>query len=285
MKKDLSTKDMLRDFLESQCELKYATVSGTSEKNKNYIFYTKDCVLFMAEAYVQGIRNAINQTYAVMQEAKKSGNFSEIIMVYNWSAPDPGMDMIQIPEKLVENLDKDQARTFLVNLQKIHKDIHEGKIRKETLAKLFANKVKIETCYALDGARQFFIKGDPANKKKISYAEKYAEQVATNVLFDLPKALNAQLVPLLPDYVGEKHFVEGRSKFNQKVKYGSEVETELLLSDEGAALFTDIYHKHPAKSIEISILLQQAITDPFGLSLKYYMGKHPLIKLPFSSDT
>ena len=281
MKKDPSPKEALKDFLESQCEIKYVAAGGLSEKSKHYIFYTRDCVLFMAEAYVQGMRNAINQTQAVMQEAKKAGNFSYILMAYNWSAPEPGMDMIQIPETLLHTLDKEQSTIFLTNLQRIHKDIQEGKTRKEVLTKLFSRKARIETCYTLDGARQFIIKGDPDQRGKLSYAEKYAEQVATNVLFDLPKALNATIAPLLPDYAAGTYFVEGRSKFHHKIRYGAEVETELLLSDEGAALLSEIYKKSPSASIEISIILQQAITDPFGLSLKYYMGKHPLIKLPF----
>lgn len=284
MKKEPSPKDMLKDFLERHCEVKYVTVANSNDKNKNYIFYTKDCILFMAEAYIQGMRNAIGQNHAVMQEAKRSSNFGEIIMVYNWSAPEPGIDMIQIPEPLIQKLNQEQTVIFLNNLNKIQKDIAIGRERKEIITKLFSGKAGVETCYALDGNRQFIIRGNTAARQKTTYAERYAEQIATNVLFDLPKALNARLQLVLPEYPNEKIFVEGRSNFNKKVRYGTEVQTELLLTDEGATLLNGIYIKSPGTSMEISILLQQAITDPFGLSLKHYLGRHPLIKLPFGSE-
>jgi hypothetical protein len=63
------------------------------------------------------------------------------------------------------------------------------------------------------------------------------------------------------------------------MRYGAEAHTELLLTDEGAAILSELAKESGKNKMEISKLLQQAILDPFGLSLKYYMGKHPLIKL------
>ncbi|MEI7669243.1 MAG: hypothetical protein WCJ33_04090, partial [Pseudomonadota bacterium] len=108
------SKEELIDFLNNHCEIKLAANSSATNK-KNYIFYTKDCVLFMAEAYIQGMRNAIGQSHEVMQEAKLSGNYSEVIMVYNWSAPEPGIDMLQIPENVVKKLTKEQTTIFVNN--------------------------------------------------------------------------------------------------------------------------------------------------------------------------
>jgi hypothetical protein len=279
MKKERTKKEELRDFLASHCELKTAA-GGLPPDGKAYLFHTRDCVLFMAEGYIHGMRNAIGQNEEVMNEARKNGDFSKLIMVYNWSAPEPGMDAVQIPETLVDALTKEQASVFLRNLQRIRKDIDEGKALKAALLELFGGKAEISASYALDGERQFFITGmlSPADRK--GYAERYAEHAATNILFDLPKALNAGLQAWLPEYARGRHFMEGRSNFNKKLRYGADVNTELLLSDEGAKLFTEIAREHPGTGNEIRKLFRQAVLDPFGMSLKYYLGKHALIKLP-----
>ncbi len=279
MKKESPPKEALSDFLASRCEVKTAATDAPSGK-KLYLFPTQDCVLFMAEAYIQGMRNAIGQTEEVMIEAKKSGDFSKVLMVYNWSAPDPGMDMVQIPEILVKGLTKDQMSVFLRNLQRIQKDIDEGRALKTALLKLFGDKAVISTCYALDGERQFFITGTLSPADRRGYAERYAEHAATNILFDLPKALNASLQAWLPEYAKGRHFMEGRSNFHKKLRYGAEAHTELLLSDEGAKILTELAKEHAEIRTEIKKLFQQAMLDPFGMSLKYYLGKHALIKLP-----
>jgi hypothetical protein len=285
MKKEASAKEELRQFLARHCEVKTAVNAASTSKSNTYIFHTKDCVLFMAEAYIQGIRNAIGQDEEAMIAAKKKSDFSDVIMVYNWSAPDPGIDVVQIPESLVEKLTKEQAEVFLRNLQRIQKDIEEGTSRKKALQELFGGKAVIGTSYALDGERQFFITGTKSSGDKRGYAERYAEVAATNVLFDLPKALNAALQVFLPEYARGKHFVEGRSNFHKKMRYGkAEAHTELLLGDEGASMLIAISKESPKTGTEIRKVLAKAILDPFGLSLKYYLGKHPLIKLPSRDD-
>lgn len=281
MKKELTKKEELSDFLARHCEIKYSVADTAAIKHKIYIFHTRDCVLFMAEAYIQGMRNAIGQNEEMMIDARKRNDFSEVIMIYNWSAPDPGMDLVQIPEALVSKLTKDQAAVFLRNLERIQKDIDEGKALKEALHKLFGGKAVISTAHALDGERQFYITGTISAGDKRGYAERYAEKVATDVLFDLPKALNAGLQIFLPEFARGALFIEGRKNFYKKVRYGSdETHTELLLTAEGAAALLNATKESVKTHAEISRILQQSITDPFGMSLKYYLGKHPLIKLP-----
>lgn len=280
MKKVLTKKQELDNFLAHYCETKFIATGKSGDKHKIYIFHTKDCVLFMAEAYIQGMRNAVGQTESMMSSIRKNGEFSEVIMVYNWSAPEPGMDMVQIPEVLINKLDKVQTGIFLRNLQRIQKDIDEGRARIKALQKLFCNEATINTSYALDGERQFLITGTKSANDRRSYAERYAEQAATNVLFDLPKALNSALQVFLPEYERGEHFIEGISRFHKKMRYGTDTHTELLLSDESAAIFINLAQESPKTAIEIGKIFQQAILDPVGLSLKYYLGKHPLIKLP-----
>lgn len=280
MKKEPAKKDELKDFLACHCEIKYSAADAPSGKHKIYILHTRDCVLFMAEAYIQGMRNAINQNDEVMAAARKRSDFGEVIMVYNWSAPDPGMDLVQLPETLVNKLTQDQAAVFLRNLERIQKDVEEGKTIRETLHKLFGGKAVVNTAHALDGERQFFITGTASASDKRGYAERYAEKVATDVLFNLPKALNAGLQFFLPEFARGALFVEGRKNFYKKVRYGSdETHTELLLTAEGAVALQNATKSSVKNNVEISRILQQAIIDPFGASLKYYLGKHPLIKL------
>jgi len=284
MKKTLAAKEDLHHFLAQYCEIKTTANAGSPDKNTTYIFHTRDCVLYMAQAYIQGMRNAIGQTEEVMNEAKKKGDFSHVVMVYNWSAPEPGMDAIQIPESLVHSLSKEQADVFLRNLQRIQKDIDEGTARRKAVEELFNGKADITTCYALDGERQLFISSTAALSSERGYMGRYAGVAATNVLFDLPKALNASLQVFLPEYARGRHFIEGRRNFYKKMRYGTEVHTELLLSDEGAQMLINAAKESPQIRAEICKSLERAIRDPFALSLKYYLGKHPLITLPSKDD-
>jgi|GEM_PF-1006482 len=278
MTKPIAKNHELYDFLAKHCEIKTSGV-GTNQIN-NYLFNATDCVLFMAEAYIQGMRKAVGQSEEYIVEAKKRKEISNLILVYNWSAPAPGIDVIQIPETLIASLNQEQAEVFLRNLKRIHKDIEEGKELKTRLEQLFAGNVKISTCYSLDGERRFLIIGKISPSDKRTYAERYAEQVATNVMFDLPKALNARLNLLLPEDSQGKYFVEGRSSFHKKLRYGEDAHTELILSNDGAKLYSELTAESPQMLQEISKILSQAILEPFGISLKYYLGKHPLIKLP-----
>lgn len=284
MKKPPASKEDLHHFLSQYCEIKTTANVGSPDKNITYIFHTGDCVLYMAQAYVQGMRNAIGQTEEVMNEAKRKGDFSRVVMVYNWSAPEPGMDAIQIPETLAQSLSKEQADVFLRNLQRIQKDIEEGAARRKAVEDLFHGKANITTCYALDGERQFFVSSTTAVSSERGYMGHYAGVAATNVLFDLPKALNASLQVFLPEYARGKHFIEGRRNLHKKMRYGTEVHTELLLSDEGAEMLLNAAKESPQVKAEICKALERAVCDPFALSLKYYLGKHPLITLPSKDD-
>jgi hypothetical protein len=277
-KKEASKKEVLKDFLNQYCELKPIMTGAVASKDKCYVLPTKDCKLFMAEAHVQGMRNAIGQTDEVMADAKKYNDYTRVIMTYNWSAPDPGMDLVQIPERLVEMLSIEQASVIVRNLQGIFKDIEEGRSRRSGLQALFGDKAIVKTAYALDGERQFFITGKTSASDNRRYAERYAEQVATNALFDLAKALNSQLKALLPKEAQGKYFVEGRDTGAKKIRYGADAFAELILTDEGALIHTELAKEQKMKEA-ISHLFQKAMTDPFGLSLKHYMGKRAVIKL------
>jgi len=282
-KKELSKKEALKDFLTQYCELKPIMIGTTASKDKVYVLNTKDCKLFMAEAHVQGMRNAIGQSDEVMADAKKYNDYTRVIMTYNWSAPDPGMDLVQIPERLVEMLSQEQASVILRNLQGIQKDVEEGHHRRNGIQSLFADTAIVKTGYALDGERRFVIAGKTSASDRRRYAERYAEQVATNALFDLAKALNAHLKKLVPKAAQGRFFVEGRNMGAKKIRYGADAFAELLLSDEGALIYVELA-KEPSMREAISALFRKAILDPFGLSLKHYMGKHALIKLKSSHE-
>jgi hypothetical protein len=277
--KEPPKKEALKDFLRQYCEMKPITTGASVSKDKCYVFTTRDCKLFMAEAYVQGIRNAIGQTEEVMAEARRSSDYCGVIMSYNWSAPSPGMDVVQIPEKLVESLSNEQAAVVLRNLQGILKDVEDGKVRKAAVEKLFSDTAVVKTTYALDGERQFLISGKASASDRRRYAERYAELVATSALFNLAKALNAQVNTLLPKPAQGKFFIESRKMASQKIRYGTDANSELLLKDEGALIYAEILKTDPRLGTAIGKLFQQAITDPFGLSLKHYMGKHAVVKL------
>lgn len=277
-KKEPSKKEALKDFLTQYCELKPFTTGTAASKDKCYVLNTRDCKLFMAEAHVQGMRNAIGQTDEVMADAKKYNDYTRVIITYNWAAPDPGMDLVQLPERLVEMLSLEQASVILRNLQGIEKDVEDGRSRKSGVQALFGDRAIVKTAYALDGERQFVITGKSTVSDRRRYAERYAEQMATNALFDLAKALNAQLKAVLPKEARGKYFLEGRDTGSKKVRYGADAHAELILSDEGALIYIEIA-KDAKMRAEITKLFQKAMTDPFGLSLKHYMGKRALIKL------
>lgn len=269
----------LQDFLNSHCEVKSIATGAGGSKERCYIFNTESCVLFLAETHIQQMRDAVGQTDDVLAMAKKTGDYTGIIMAYNWGAPEPGMDTIRIPVRLVESLDNKQSALVLRNLQGIFTDVTEGKKLCEGLQELLGEAGNVKAQNNLDGERVFLItsNGPAAEKKK--YAERFAEQVATNVLFDLPKALNAQLQEALPKEYRGKYFMEGRDITSKKLRYGAEANIELLLSDTGAQVYAKLHEENAKLSKMLSKIVQQALTDPFGLSMKYYMGKHAIIKL------
>ncbi len=273
-----ASKKALNDFLAHHCEVK--PLMAGAGKEKCYIFHTQDCLLFMAENYIEEMRAIIHQTDEIEATARESGDYSNVIMAYNWAAPEPGMDTIRIPLKVVEALDDKQALMVLRSLEGIQKDIDEGKKRREGIQALFHDTALVKTSSNLDGERVYLIIGKVSASDRRRYAERYAEQVATNVLFDLPKALNAHLQKIVPKDAQGRFFVEGRDITARKIRYGADAIMELVLNDEGAALYSELAHKDHRLGDAISKLFRQAMTDPFGLSLKHYMGKHALIKLP-----
>lgn len=269
----------LQDFLTQHCEVKSIATGAGGGKERCYVFNTENCILFLAETHIQQMRDAVGQTDDVLAFAKKTADYTGIIMAYNWGAPEPGMDTIRIPVRLVESLDNKQSSLVLRNLQGILADVTEGKLLCEQLQTLLGDTGSVKAQNNLDGERVFFItsKGPAAERK--NYAERFAEQVATNVLFDLPKALNAQLQSALPKEYRGRFFVEGRDITSRKLRYGAEANIEIVLSDMGAHLYTSLLEKDPKLAQSVSKLMQQAMTDPFGLSMKHYMGKHAVIKL------
>lgn len=274
-----TSKSALQEFLSQHCEIKSIATGAGGGKERCYVFNTENCVLFLAEVHIQQMRDAVGQTDDVLSFAKKTGDYTGIIMAYNWGAPDPGMDTIRIPVRLVESLDSKQSALVLRNLQGILTDVTEGRELAKALEALVEDTGKIKAQNNLDGERVFLITSNgPATEKK-NYAERFAEQVATNVLFDLPKALNAQLEALLPKEYKGRYFIEGRDITSRKLRYGAETNVELALTDAGAHVYQRILKQDAKLGKNIAKLIQQALTDPFGLSMKHYMGKHAVIKL------
>jgi hypothetical protein len=269
----------LHDFLSQHCEVKSIATGAGGGKERCYVFNTEDCVLFLAEVHIQQMRDAVGQTDDVLAFAKKTGDYTGIIMAYNWGAPEPGMDTIRIPVRLVETLDSRQSALLLRNLQGILIDITEGKQLSKALQALLGDAGKVKAQNNLDGERIFLIssKGSAAERK--NYAERFAEQVATNVLFDLPKALNAQIQTLLPKEYRGRYFVEGRDITSKKLRYGAEANIEIVLTNAGALVYAQLSKEDPKLAKILAKVIQQAMTDPFGLSMKHYMGKHAVIKL------
>lgn len=275
-----ATGNALHDFLSNHCEVKSIATGAGGSKERCYVFNTENCVLFLAETHVQQMRDAVGQTDDVLAFAKKTGDYTGIIMAYNWGAPEPGMDTIRIPVRLVESLDSKQSALVLRNLQGILMDIIEGKQLCDNLTGLLGEAGSVKTQNNLDGERVFLISSNGSASERKKYAERFAEQVATNVLFDLPKALNAQLEEVLPKEYKGRYFVEGRDITSKKLRYGAEANIEIVLTNEGAHVYSRLAEKDPKIAKTVAKLLQQALTDPFGLSMKHYMGKHAIIKLP-----
>ncbi len=274
----------LNDFLAQHCEVKPIATGESGRKERYYILSTEDCLLYMAETHVQEMRNIIDQSEEKVAAAKRSGDYSDVIMSYNWDAPNAGMNNIRIPVKLIDGLDEKRAMMLLRNLEGIQKDIDEGHLRREGLQTLFGDTANIKTSSNLDGERIYVITGKQSAADRRRYAERYAEVVATNVLFSLPKALNARLQKAMPKEARGRFFVEGRDITTPKIRYGAEAQPELILTDEGAALYTGQTKKNAKLAETVSKLFQQAMLDPFGLSLKHYMGKHAIIKFSSSKE-
>jgi hypothetical protein len=274
----------LNDFLAQHCDVKHLPIGPQGRKERCYVLSTEDCLLFMAETHVQEIRDIIDQTEEVVAAAKASEDFSNVVMSYNWDAPEPGMNSLRIPVKLVDSLDDKRALMILRNLEGIQKDIDEGRTRREELQALFGDTAKIRSSSNLDGERIYIIVGKKSASDRRRYAERYAEVVATNVLFKLPKALNARLQKLVPKEARGFFFLEGRDITSSKIRYGADAQPELTLTDEGALVYTRLTKKNAKMADAVSKLFQQAMLDPFGLSLKYYMGKHAIIKLASSKE-
>jgi hypothetical protein len=274
----------LAHFLNQYCEVKSIPAGAGSAKERCYVMDTEDCLLFMAEMHVQEMRNALDQTDAVMAEAKRNGDFSTIIMTYNWGAPEPGMDSIRIPVKLVESFDNKRALMILRSLQGIQRDIEDGKACKEGLQALFQDTAVVMTSSDLEGERIYLINGKKSAADRRYDAARYAEKATTNLLFNLPKALNARLQTIVPKEARGRFFLEGRDITARKIHASDHSQAELALSDEGAAVYTELTKKNPRLAESIGKLFRQAMLDPLGLSLKYYMGKHALIQFPSGKD-
>ncbi len=275
-----ASSNALHTFLNQHCEVKSIATGAGGGKERCYVFNTENCVLFLAETHIQQMRDAVGQTDDVLAFAKKTGDYTGIIMAYNWGAPEPGMDTIRIPVRLIESLDSKQSALLLRNLQGILTDVTEGKQLCTNIATLLADTGVVKTQNNLDGERVFLISSSGTASERKKYAERFAEQVATNVLFDLPKALNAQLEEVLPkDYKG-RYFVEGRDITSKKLRYGAETNIEIVLTNDGAHVYSHIAQNDGKLAKSVAKLFQQAMTDPFGLSMKHYMGKHAIIKLP-----
>jgi len=274
----------LNDFLTQYCEVKSLPIGPENRKEKCYILNTQDCLLFMAETHVQELRDIIDQTEDSVATARYNNDYSGILMSYNWEAPEPGMNWLRIPTKLVESLDDKRALMFLRNLEGIQKDINEGKARRDGIQALFQDTATVVTSANLDGERIFVITGRVSASDRRRYAERYAELVATNVLFKLPKVLNARLQKIVPKEARGRFFLEGRDITSPKIRYGAEAHPQLVLTDEGAQIYTALAEKNSRFKEAASKLFTQAMLDPFGLSLRYYMGKHALIKLPSAKE-
>jgi hypothetical protein len=166
----------------------------------------------------------------------------------------------------------------LRNLEGIKADIDEGRLFRDRLESLFQDTAAITLSTTPEGERVYTIVGKLSPTDRRLYMERFAEQVASKTLFDIAKALNARLEEYIPEDSREKFFIEGRDISDRKIRYGSEVSTELVLSDEGAWMYTTLASKNPSAREVIVKLFQQAMIDPFGLSIRHYMGKHNVLK-------
>jgi len=270
------SKIALKDFLSRHCLIQPSSLKA--EEEEYYVLNTEGSRYFMAQSHFREILNTTSQTDEVTAAAKKSGDFAGIILLYWKEPPEKGLDKIKIPVRLVENLSEQQAFLILRNLEGVQKDVEDAKILKDRLEGLFQDTAAISIGTGENGDRVFVILGKLSPSDQRHYMERYAEQVASKTLFDVAKALNSQLEQYVPEELREKFFVEGRDFSDKKIRYGEEVSTELMLSDEGAWVYTNIAAKNPNLREVITKLFRQAMTDPFRLSLTHYMGKHNVMK-------
>jgi hypothetical protein len=264
----------LKEFLSRYSKVKPAPIGVNGAEEDCYVIKTEDCLFFMAESHLREIHNIINQ----LGDALHGNDYSKLIIAHSWDPPERGFDRIRIPVKVVESLDAKQAAVILRNLEGIQKDIDDGRRYREELQDLFGDTATIKSTTNVSGERVFKINGKLSSENRRRYAERYAEQVATNTLFDLAKALNSQLQQLVPDTSYGRLFVEGRDLSDRKIRYGTEVATELELTDDGAWLYTSLAKQDPYVKATLQKFFRQAMIDPFGLSLKHYMGKHNAFK-------
>jgi hypothetical protein len=276
----------LKDFLARLCRIHPSPPSPGEEEY--YVFSAADGRFFMTESHMREIFREVKQTGHGPAALKSGSDAGNAIMVSWRETPEIGIDQIRIPVKLVESLSEKQAFLILRNLEGIQRDVEEGRILKDRLENLFQDTATIKFATNEHGERVFEITGKLSDAHKRRYMERYAEQVASRTLFDVAKALNGRLSQYIPEESREKFFVEGRDLSDKKIRYGDEVGTELVLSDEGAWMYTHIVNKNPLLREVVAKLMQQAMLDPFGLSMTHYMGKHnvlkagkrPLVKVP-----
>jgi hypothetical protein len=277
------SKNALKDFLVRHCRIHPSPASV--DEQEYYLFLTADGRHFMTESHLREIFRALGQSGDVTASSQENtGN----ILIELKEAPDKGINVVRIPVKLIDSLNEKQTFLILRNLQCIQADIEEGRICRDRLESLFGDTATIRLATGEDGQRIFDITGKLSSTDQKRYMERYAEQVASRTLFDIAKALNGKLAQYVPEESREKFFIEGRDFSDRKIRYGEEVGTELVLSDEGACVYTTLVHKNPLIRENVAKILQRAMTDPFGLSMTHYMGKHnvlkagkrPLVKVP-----
>jgi hypothetical protein len=280
------SKIALKDFLARHCRIHPSPASV--DDDEYYVLQTGDGRHFTAESHVREILHAANQGPETMENAKKTGDFSNIIIVQWRDALEPGIEQIRIPVKWLDSLSEQQAFLILRHLEGIQKDVEDGRSLKMKLEDLFGDTATITTAVGEGNDRVFTIRGKLSASDHRHYMERYAEQVASKTLFDVAKALNHRLEQYVPLESRERFFVEGRDYSDKKIRYGEEISTDLLLTDEGAWVYSNIAGKSPHLREIISKHFRQAMLDPFGLSMQHYMGKHnvlkagkrPLVKVP-----
>lgn len=267
----------LKDFLERNCRI--IPAPGSTGDAELYIFITEDGRPFMTESHLREIFRATGQKGSTPAGLKRDEDEeAAAIIVQGRKEPEMGISQIRIPVKLIESLSEQQSFLVLRNLEGIKTDIDEGRLFRDRLEALFQDSAAITLSSTPEGARVYVIIGKLSPSDRRMYMERFAEQIASKTLFDVAKALNARLEEYIPEDSRGKFFLEGRDNSDRKIAYGTEVSTELVLSDEGAWTYTTIASKNPNAREVILKLFQQAMTDPFGLSMRHYMGKHNVMK-------
>lgn len=273
----------LKDFLERRCRVIASMANG--QEVQYYVLNTENSRPFMAYSHIREVLQAVGQHNALNSSRQVDDNS---IIVYPHKEPETGIDQIKFPVKFIAAVTEQQSFQILRNLEGIQRDIDEGKLMQDRLEGLFQDTATVKVSSTPGNERVYLIKGRLSSTDRRLYMERFAEQIASSTLFDVAKALNSRLEPYIPEESREKFFVEGRDLSDRKVKYGAEVGTELMLSDEGAYVYTDLAGKSPTAREVIAKVFQQAMLDPFGLSMRHYMGKHnvlkagkrPLVKVP-----